>query len=80
MAADGLLAYTGDHLRDVYIRSLRAADCHCQRRIVSVQVLQACIAGLVSDHGELLEDYSLQGLFRIAARLALKLALLQLLD
>ena len=75
LATDGLLADARDHLTDVDVGALGAADGHDERRIVSVQVLEAGVARLVADHGQLLQNDGLQGLRRIAAGLALQLAL-----
>jgi len=75
LAADGLLADARDHLTDVDVGALGAADGHDERRVVSVQVLEAGVARLVADHGQLLQNDGLQRLRRIAAGLALQLAL-----
>lgn len=45
-----------------------------------MQLLETSLARVVSDHGELLEDHSLEGFFRRTAWLALQSAILHAAD
>lgn len=80
LATDRLLSDAGNHLGDVDVGSLGAAERHDQGAIRWMQLGEAGLGRLLSNAGQFAQHHCLEGLFGRAAGLALESARLELLD
>jgi hypothetical protein len=76
LSTDGLLPDTGNHLAQVDIGALGAAEEHLQRRVVGGEFLPADVAHFVSDLAERAVHEAFQRLFGVTASLVLQTAVL----
>lgn len=80
LATDSLLSDAGNHLGDVDVGSLGAAERHDEGAIRWMQFGEAGLGRLLSDAGQFAQHHCLEGLFGRTAGLALQSARLKLLD